>query len=64
VVLGKLTQNGSPSNGKAAEVTHSNTTRNGILHNGNGVSHKTAQPRKASPVSQRPAPAKAKAAAR
>lgn len=62
VVLGKVTQNGSPNgNNKTPELAHAGAARNGVTHNGNG--HKVAK-RKASPVSQRPTNTKVKAAVR
>ncbi len=66
VVLGKLTQNGpavavavSP---KAPELAHNGAARNGVTHNGNGVGHKVPA-RKTTPVNQRAAATKVKAAA-
>ena len=60
VVLGKITQNGTPSsrNGNA-----NGATMNGVSHNGSGATHKTKTPRPAKVTRPTVAP-KAKAAAR
>jgi len=70
VVLGKLTQNGAPHNGKngsarnGSEVAaHNGSSRNGVTHNAGAATHKAA-PRKGATVGTRPASSKAKAAVR
>ncbi len=62
VLLGKLTPNAAPANGKTPELVHNAGTRNGVTHNGNGVAHKVPV-RKTSAVNQRTANNKTKAAA-
>jgi len=69
VVLGKLTQNGAPHNGKngsarnGSEAAHNGSARNGVTHNAGSATHKTPA-RKGTAVGARPASGKAKAAAR
>ena len=70
VVLGKLTQNGGPHNGKngstrngSESAVHNGNARSGVTHNASGATHK-APARKTAAVGSRPAPSKAKAAAR
>jgi len=69
VVLGKLTQNGAAHNGKngsaqnGSEVAAHNGNSHNVTHNAGSATHK-APVRKGAAVGTRPAPSKAKAAAR